>query len=559
MTAAPPTSVEAFQQAVALHQRGMFEDAKRLYEGVLNRDPHHVDALHLLGVLAAQTQDPASAVSLIGRALQLRPDHAFAHCNLGSALQDLDRWDDALASFERAIRVDPAFVGAHMHRARLLRKLGRSSAALDGFERVLALAPEDPEIRYQRATLLHEMGRFTDAIAEYDGILARHPQRAEVHSSRGLALRSLGLWSEALASLNLSVTLDTSVAETHFNRATVLYELNRLEAARNDYRRAIALNPMFADAHFNEALAALASGDFELGWQGFEWRWAGRGGRRGPLPDASARLWLGAEPLAGKSIVLYCEHGLGDTLQFVRYASVLAQRGATVTLSVQAPLVALLRSLEGPAEVLAQDHPLPPVDYQCPLMSLPLACGTRLHSVPAPLRYVQSDNLRVQRWQEHLGPRTKPRIGLAWSGNPRNKNDGARSIPLGELIGWLPRDYEWIGLQKDVRERDRAVLEAAPHIRDASRELEDFNDTAALIDCLDLVLTVDTSVAHLAGALGRPTWLLLAFSPDWRWLLDRDDSPWYPSVQLYRQRGIGDWAGVLERVGHDLAARFNRA
>ena len=329
-----------------------------------------------------------------------------------------------------------------------------------------------------------------------------------------------------------------------------------MEEALADYDRSIALNPQFADALYNRSMAQLFLGDFEQGWRGYEWRWANA--RRLGIGEARAFTqprWQ-SEDIAGKRLLLYSEAGLGDTLQFCRYAPLCARLGATVILEVQAPLVRLLERLEGVSQVVAAGGALPGFDCQSPLLSLPLVFKTRIDDIPAPQSYLRAEEGRIAQWQTRLGPRRKPRIGIVWSGNPQNVIDARRSIKLAEWIPHLPTEFEYFRLQTHVREADRAALDSSSSIVSFEDALLDFENTAALCECLDLVLTVDTSLAHLAGALGQRTWVLLAHTPDFRWLRDRADTPWYPSLKLYRQAAAGDWGGVFERVAADLWREF---
>jgi hypothetical protein len=304
-------------------------------------------------------------------------------------------------------------------------------------------------------------------------------------------------------------------------------------------------------------MALLFHGDFENGWRSYEWRW--KNARRLGIAEPrnfTQPLWLGEEPIAGKRLLLYSEAGLGDTLQFCRYAALCAARGATVLLEVQARLVSLLAKLEGVSKVIATGDALPAFDYQCPLMSLPLAFKTTLDTIPATPKYLHSDKAKVARWRTLLGERSRPRIGLAWSGNPNNTIDLRRSIRLADWVVHLPSEFQYFCLQNQVREADKATLDSSPFILSFDDDSLDFVNTAALCECMDIVISVDTSLAHLSGALGQRTWVLLPFNPDWRWLLDRNDSPWYPTVKLYRQKAAGDWNEVFARVAADLHREF---
>jgi tetratricopeptide (TPR) repeat protein len=579
------------QQANTFHQRGQLATAQALYEDILRVQPRHFDALHLLGVIAAQTKNPTKAAKLIGKAIEIDPHHAAAHCNRGTALQELGQRDAALASYDRAIAIKPEYAVAYINRGHVLRELKRWDAALDSYDRAiaidarhaetyfnrghllrelkrleealrsydqtLAINPRHVEACFHRGNVLHDLERWDAALASYDQTIAIDARHAEAHFNRGNVLKRLEQWDAALASYDRAIAIRSEFSEAHFNRGFVLKELGHVDAALASYTRAIAIRPDFAEGHHNRAIAWLLSGNFEPGWVEYEWRWKSKRGshtlerRQFPQP-----LWLGKESLAGKTILLYSEQGLGDTLQFCRYAKRVAELGAKVILEVQPPLLTLLAGLEGISQLVGKGDALPDSDYQCPLLSLPLAFNITLETIPSTPRYLQSDAAKIAHWQGVLGEKRRPRIGLMWSGNPAHTNDHNRSIPLANLIDHLPADCQYIGLQKEPREADARCLSTNPAIVNFADRLTDFSDTAALCECMDLVISVDTSVAHLSAALGVKTWILVPFNPDWRWLLNRDDSPWYPSVTLYRQQQIGDWNGVLQQVAADLRRTF---
>lgn len=434
------------------------------------------------------------------------------------------------------------------------------AAEAHDFERAIQLCDEAiavdssrAEPYYKRANSLKNLGRLREALASYDQAIERNTDYACAYCNRGTVQHSLGLMHAALSSYDKAIALDPTDVFAHYNRALLLQDCSRWEDALASYDRAIAIQPEFADAHCNRALALLFQGDFASGWRAFEWRW--KNARRLRIGDArtfTQPLWLGVEPLAGKRLLLYCEGGLGDTVQFCRYATMSAALGATVLLEAQAPLIGVLGSLQGVSQLIARGSPLPAFDYQCPLMSLPLAFKTTLDTVPAAPRYLHSDAARIAQWRVRLGERSRLRIGLAWSGNLNNPLDPSRSVRLGDWVAHLPPQFEYFRLQTQVRAADQAVLDSSPLIFSFDDDLMDFTNTAALCECLDLVISVDTSLAHLSGALGQRTWVLLPYTPDWRWLRDRDDSPWYPTMRLYRQPAVGAWDEVFARVSADL-------
>ncbi len=426
------------------------------------------------------------------------------------------------------------------------------SRAIQLYDQAIAADPLRPEAYYKRANVLKDLGQLEAAIAGYDEAIQRRPDYAHAHCNRGFVQHALRRLPEALASYDKAIALQPTDIFSHYNRALLMQELCRWEEAVAGYTQAIAIDPKFADAQYNRAVGLLYLGDYENGWQGYEWRWLnaqrlGIGAHR----CFQQPLWLGTESLEGKRLLVHSEAGLGDVIQFSRYASLCAARGATVLLETHAPLVKLLSSLEGVSEVLANGTTLPAFDCHCPVMSLPLAFKTTLDTVPAPPTYLHSPPDEVAHWRSRLGKRQRPRVGLTWSGNPNNPIDARRSIVLAEWVAHLPREFEYFRLQRDVREHDRKTLNSTDLIASVD-ELQDFTTTAALCECMDLIITVDTSVAHLSAALGRKTWILLAHTPDWRWMRDRLDSPWYPNVKLYRQRVAGDWQEVLARVVADM-------
>jgi Flp pilus assembly protein TadD len=433
---------------------------------------------------------------------------------------------------------------------------GNFERALGLYDQAIALNPPHAEAYYKRGNALKNLGRLEAAVVSYDQAIERRSDYAYAYCNRGVVQQALGLTPEALSSYAQAIELDPRDAMPHYNRALLLQENSRWEEALESYDRAVAINPEFADAQYNRALALLFLGDFERGWRSYEWRW--KNARRlviGEQRRFAQPLWLGEESIAGKRLLLHSEAGLGDTLQFCRYAPLAAARGATVYIEVPAALVRILANLDGVAQPIAKGSPLPDFDYHCPLMSLPLAFKTTLTTVPNTAKYLNSDQARVAQWRERLRDRARPRIGLVWSGNPNNTIDSRRTIRLSDLAAQLPRNFQYFSLQKDVRVEDLPAIAANPFITAFDSTL-DFVETAALCECMDVVVTVDTSVAHLSAALGQRTWILLPFTPDWRWMRGREDSPWYRSVKLYRQQVPGEWGEVFARLAADLRREF---
>ena len=371
---------------------------------------------------------------------------------------------------------------------------------------------------------------FANALAEYE--------RGRLERSRALLDEFLAKQPQHVPALILS--------------GIVAGQRGDLDAALQAFDRALAIQPDNPRAHFNKSNILLLRGEWEQGWPEYEWRWqlAEFAPWKAVAPAGSP--WLGEQALRGKSILLRCEQGFGDTLQFSRYVKPLAERGARVILEVQRPLVSLLADLEGLGQIVTQGGPLPECDYHSPLMSLPLAFKTTTDGIPQLPAYLAADAAKVAEWRARLGRTSRRRVGLVWRGTAARANDDRRSLPLDSLLAHLPRENDYVSLQKDLDPKDARTLRGDPRIASYGDQLHDFSDTAALCECMDIVVSVDTSVAHLSAALGKPTWILLQFSPAWRWLLDRDDSPWYRSVRLWRQAAPEAWTGVLERVAQQL-------
>ena len=558
----PPISSapDELAAASALQRSGRFAEAQALLERLLEAEPDHFDALFLAALIAAQSGHLRRAVLLFDRAIRIRPEHAAAHCNRGVALAELGEFAAALSSYDRAVSIKPDYATAHSNRGNAQKELGQLQAALSSFDRAVAIKPDLAEAYVNRGTVLKDLGQFEAALQSYDQAIGLRADLPEAHSNRGMVLKELERWDAALASYDRAIACKADFAEAHLNRGVLLAELNRLESAVASYDRAIAINPGLAAAYVNRSMACLLAGDLAAGWTDYEWRWKDEAGTNArERRDFRQPLWLGQPSPAGKSILIYGEQGLGDTLQFCRYAKPLAELGAEVILEVQKPLETLLKGLAGVSHLAARGGVLPEFDYQCPLLSLPLAFKTRLESIPAAARYIHVDASRTAQWRDRLPAGSRPRVGLMWSGNAMHRRDRYRSLALADLIRYLPAEIHYVSLQKEVRESDAAALRSNAEVMDFADDQGDFSDAAALCECMDLVISVDTSVAHLSGALGKETWILLPFSPDWRWLLGRVDSPWYPTVRLYRQERIDDWSGVLGRVAADLVRKFPAA
>jgi tetratricopeptide (TPR) repeat protein len=547
-----PDAASALVEAGADHYRsGRFLEAETCCQEALVMHPEFPDALYLMSVIAVETQRPDRAVEVLIALIRQNPKNPEYFLNLGLALQQLDRDDQALAVYDQVLILRSDYADGWHHFARLLEKLKRDDEALLSYDKVLSINPDHVGGLRDRGLLLMEKRIFDEALQHLNRAILLSQNDSRLFQNRGHILQKLNRFDHALEDYNRALEIDPNLSEARNNRAKTLLELRRFDELWACCDQVSTLQPDLAIGHFNEATYRLLVGDFALGWMKREWRWEyselGLENRVFQEP-----LWLGQQPIDGKVILIYNDEGLGDALQFCRYIPMLAALGARVIVEVEKPLQALLAQLDGVAMTIAKARvSRPPFDFQCPLTSLPLAFKTRLESIPSTTPYLlppMSDN----DWGVRIRSDAKPKVGIVWSGNVLHKNDHNRSIPLRAWGPILGLDAKFIGLQKQVRTEDADFLRTRTDVLHLGDEFESFSDTAAVIANLDLVISVDTSVAHLAGALGRPVWILLPFTPDWRWLLDRDDSPWYPTARLFRQTETREWPSVMERVRSEL-------
>lgn len=447
---------------------------------------------------------------------------------------------------DEAIARDPDFTLAWSDRATLRLRSGDPAGAVADFERALSLAP-------QTAGLWNELGLARDAAGNEPGALAAF-ERAQAldpamaalaHYNCGVIQHRQGDFDGAVQSNRQAIAYPNPPVMAWSNLGLALEQRGETEAAHTAYDEAIARAPNDPSAHWNKALLSLRNGDYATGWKLYEWRWAA--GKAGvPLRHYPGRqLWLGGTPLEGRTILLYPEQGLGDIIHFARFAPLLGAMGARVILEVFTPLKPLFAGMAGAAEVIGSGEPLPPFDLYCPLLSLPYALGITPETTPRETPYITPDPARVAAWRERLGPTSRPRIGFVWKGNPNFPNDAARSVPLATFATLFDADADFISLQKEVTEDERLLLASQANVRQMGPALEDFGETAALLANCDAAIVVDTSVAHLAGALAIPAALLLPTRNDWRWMNDPTKTLWYPTLHLCRQATTADWTTPL--------------
>ena len=572
--------------AITLNQLNRLEEALDSFDRALKVQPDHAQALNNRGIVLEGLRRPAEALGSYDRALKLRPDYTEALNNRGNALQSLGRLDEAIESYGRALTLRPSHIEALHNQSNALLKLNEIGRALEGYDRVLELRPDYAEALNNRGSALLEVNRLEEALENYDSALKIRPDYPEALNNRGNALvklnrlegaldnfnRALNLQpnyvdalnnrggalqqlrrlDEALDSFDHALRLQPNNAKSLYNRGIMLQELNRPREALESYDHSIKLRPGDVGTQWNRGLLLLLMGMFAEGWKGYEWRrkksdiWTER-----EFPDPE---WQG-DTSPGTRLLLYAEQGLGDTIQFARFARMLAKRGLVVSLEVQRPLKGLLDGLEN-VTIFRRGENSPPYKAHCPLMSVPFVLQMGLDDIRAEAPpYLAARQDLVERWRTRL-PTNGLRVGIAWQGDPKGKIDLGRSIPARAFAPLARMEgVTLISLQKNDGVDQLRDLPADMRIvsfDDLDRGPDAFLDTAAIMINLDLVITSDTSIAHLAGALGRPVWVALKHVPDWRWMLERGNSPWYPSMRLFRQSRPNDWDGVTSQIATAL-------
>ncbi len=581
------TIQDAFDLALRHRQAGRLEEAERLLGQILARQPEHADAMRFLGLIARQQGRDDMAVDLLRRAIALRPNYAEAHYdlgnvltgkgqldgaiaayrqaialkpdvpeahyNLGVTLQDNGRLDEAIAAYRQAIALNANFTEAQNNLGIALVEAGQFDEAIVACRRAIALNPTLPEAHNNLGIALKRKGQFDEAVAACRRAIALRPNYAAGHGNLGNALRGEGQLDEAITAFRKAITVKPNLLEAHYNLGNALVDKRRPDEALAAFRRAIAINTTSPEAHYNYSLAMLTLGQLQQGWEEYEWRWKCKEFPSRPR-DFTQPQWDGC-PLEGRAILLHAEQGLGDAIQFIRYLPLVQRRGGKIILECHGKLRRLLQPMAGGCQIVTRGQPLPAFDLHCPLLGLPRVFQTNLASIPKTVPYLQADAEDAERWRQRLANHSPAvNVGLAWAGSPIHQNDRNRSIKLAKLAA-LGRasGVRFFSLQKGEAAAESKTPPAGMELVDWTEELNDFADTAALVANLELVIAVDTAVAHLAGAMGKPVWTLLPIFPDWRWLLEREDSPWYPSMRLFRQSSWGDWDSVVTRVVEALS------
>jgi tetratricopeptide (TPR) repeat protein len=550
-----PEAAKLFEQATARFHAGDYAEAATLFREVVGRMPGMVAAHNNLGVALRLDGQVEAALAAFRRAIEIAPGYVTSYANLGRTLRAHGELKEAVDMFRRAVALDPDNDDFQNQLGSLYSALNRCDLAAAHFRRATELKPGFAVAHANLGMALAELNRWDDAIAAYERAAALDPDDASIRVNLAFARDDPAGIADAEAQCRRLIAARSNLPDAHNAMGLILQKQNRLDESLASYRKAIALKPDFLPALINESLVLLLLGRYDEAWPKYEWRC------RLPMLRRNERTqpqWQG-DDIASKTILLHSEQGFGDTIQFLRYVPLVAERARHVVLEIPRPLVRMAASLPiDNITIVPNNRPPPRTDVHCPLLGLPRIFGTRVDNIPGRVPYLMPRRPLVERWARMLGADSRLKVGLAWAGNPEHKGNRSRSLTLGQLAPLFgAAGVAWYSIQ---------VGPPANHVKrlpqgtltDLSPQLTDFAETAGAILNLDLLIAVDTSVAHLAGALARPVWIMLAFSPDWRWLLARDDSPWYPSVRLYRQPVPGDWDSVIARVTRDLAERLAR-
>jgi tetratricopeptide (TPR) repeat protein len=548
--------------AAAYNNRGLsLQELKKLdaaitsYDKAISLKADFAEAFYNKGNALQELKQLDAAVASYDKAIELKPEYAEAYSNRGIALKDLRQLEAAVASYDKAIALKPNFATAFSNRGNALKELKQFIASVANYDKAIALKPDFAAAYNNRGLSLQELRQLDSAITSYDKAISLKPDYAEAFYNRGNALQELKQLVAAVASYDKAIALQPEYAEAYSNRGIALKDLNQLDAAITSYDKAIALKSDFPDARCNKSLLLLLNGELCEGFSLYEWRWAQKEDYLYSKRIFHQPLWRGLDPLLNKKILIHAEQGLGDTIQFCRYVRMVADLGAKVIFEVQKPLLPLLNDLSDVCTLIAKGDSLPEFDFHCPLMSLPLAFNTDLKSIPCAFSYLQADVRRVAYWKTRLKSNAF-KIGICWQGSPGKRIDIGRSfeLQLFQDIASLP-DVQLISLQKGYGTEQLKSMPQGMEVLDIEDDLDEsgaFLDSAAVMKNVDLFITSDTALAHLAGALGVKTWVVLKYVPDWRWMLERPDSPWYPSMTLYRQLSFDDWKPVFNQMQKDI-------
>ena len=569
-----------FEQALHAFQGGYVDRADSLLTKIISLDKKNPNVLHLLGLIRASQGNFKEAVDLLTKAAQIDPHDGFIQYNLAKALVDsgqileslphhikavelvpnnpdawinygktvssLKRYEEAIGHYDRALSLKQDYLEAWINKGIALHELKRYEEAIAHYDRALELSPDYVEAWTNKGAILHELKRYEEALAHYDRALELGPDYVEAWTNKGITLQELKRYEEALTSYDKAISLKPDYHEAWSNQGVTLNELKRYEDALASYDKAISIKSDYYDAYWNKALTQLVTGNFKDGWKNYEYRW--KKNKADPMRHKHYPTLINLNGISGKSVLVWSEQGYGDTVQFSRFIEKLIELEASVIFEVQEPLKALFKQSFTRAKIISQDEAFGNIDFQIPLLSLPLLFCINAENIPSKKSYIQVSKNNIIYWRKKLNIENKKiNIGVACSGNINNINDKKRSIDL-KFFEQIANQANLFIIQKELRKYDIDFLIKYKKITFLGNEIKSFSDSAAIIQIMDLVITVDTSIAHLSSAIGKPTFILLPWSPEWRWLIDRKDSPWYPTAKIFRQPNLGNWEEVIKKI-----------
>jgi tetratricopeptide (TPR) repeat protein len=550
-----------------LHQQGKVEQAKIIYQKALEIDPQNFNALQLLGLVFLEQGDLERSVEFLQQAVQIKPSETICLMNLANAFFKLSQYSKALELYFKSSNIDPSLSQAFYGLGLCYDHLGQWEEAILSYSNAIVLRPNFVDALQNRGACYEEIKEWQLAIDNYDEVIRLDSTYSKAYSNKGNALKELGFFEDAIQNITKSIELNPFFAEAYSNLGVLYRDLNQIDKAIECYDKAISIDPNYHSAKFNKSMALLVSGDLVNGFREYEWRWESKGFKSGKR-NFKQPLWLGDESLSNKTIFIYYEQGFGDTIQFCRYLVKLSNIAKKVIFEVDSLLFDLMKTLDCEITLIPKGTEFSEFDFHTPLLSLPHAFKTSIDNLPIEINYLKSDPKKVLFWKEKIERVTiskKPRIGLVWSGAYINNADyrsfnERRNIPLEKFKRLNEIDAHFFSFQKgEIAELELRSLKQSdwngPEIFDFTSELKNFSDTAAFLDNMDLLISVDTSCAHLAGAIGKPVWLLNRFDTCWRWMLNRNDSPWYPTLKQYRQKNMLDWNSVINQLVTDLASQ----
>ena len=578
------------KQAVRCHQEGRLEAANDLYGKLLKTDPNHPDALHLSGLVAHQSGKNQLAAHLITRAIEMDPNQAIFHCNLGNVMMSGGDFKGAAVSFQKAVDLNPELVEAQYNLGNAFYEESRLDQAISCFQETVNLRPDFAEAHNNMGIALYKKGRLSEAIACFQNTLRQNPGFPDSYKNLGDLLEEQNKPDQAIQQYEKAIELRPDYIEAYFNMGNVFHAQGKLDKAARCYQKALQINPEHIDAYanlgktfkdqgelekalscydkgislkpehaellFDRSTVLLLMGDFYEGWQGYERRFDRPSWKTTYPHHLDIPRWDGS-PFIGKTLFIHCEQGFGDILQFARYLPMVKARGGKVVFETLKPLMKLFEGFPGVdalVEGLSNGDQAEGCDFYMPLMSLPGLFGTSLKTIPARTPYIHAELKKIEYWNERFVKKGL-RVGLVWEGKDTDPN---RSCPIERFTALAEvQGVQWFGLQKGKAAAQAEELHRGMRLFNIGEEFDDFSDTAGAIENMDLIISIDTAVAHLTGAMGKPVWVLLKFSPDWRWLMKREDSPWYPTMRLFRQPKSGDWGAVIKRVAEELKMLVN--